>query len=284
MNPHVFDRTVGTGPTLLVTAGVDGDEYAGIEAAMQLIATYEKAPYVGRLIIVPIVNVSGFVNETSFNPEDGKYPKYMGVGKKNGTASQKLMHWLTQSYGVHADVWMDLHGGSLTEVLTPFVAHWKTGKKDVDARAADIIAHISVEHVLQERALLFGSARYLAQQGCAYILTESGERGERNAKAVAAHIDWVLVAMARLEMIKYPTRTRAHAVYGSLVEYQAPVDGVWYPSFDRPRKFKQGEMLGIVKTLSGKQVTIKAKHNCMMLWGKVTARAKKDEVLIGVGY
>lgn len=285
MNPFVFDRRASVGPTLLVTAGVDGDEYAGIEAAMQLIAKYAKAPYVGRLIIVPIVNVLGFMHETSFNPEDGKYPKYMGVGKKNGTASQKLMYWLTQSYGVHADVWMDLHGGSLTEVLTPFAALWKTGKKDVDGRAADIVSHLAVAHVSQERALLFGSARYLAQQGCAYILTESGERGERSAKAIAAHMDWVNVAMARLGMIKYPARTRTHIVYGSLVEYQAPADGMWYPSFDRPRGFKRGELLGTVKVLGEKQtVPLIAKQDCMMLWGKVTARAKKGEVLIGAGF
>lgn len=285
MNPFVFDRTGGAGPTLLVTAGVDGDEYAGIEAATQLVAAYEKTPFTGRLIIVPIVNTAGFAAETSFNPEDGKYPKYMGVGKKNGTASQKLMHWLTATYGIHAHVWMDLHGGSMTEVLTPFAAHWKTGKKDVDARGADIIAHISVEHVLHERALLFGSARYLAQHGCAYILTESGERGAREKKAIAAHIDWVEVAMARLGMIKHPARTRAHTVHGSLGEYLAPMDGIWYPSYDRPRVFTRGEVLGTVKTLRGKQsIPLKAKQDCMMLWGKVTARAKKGEVLIGVGF
>lgn len=285
MNPFVFDKTIGVGPTTLVTAGVDGDEYAGIEAAFQLITKYEKTPFIGRLIIVPIVNTAGFIHETSFNPEDWKYPKHMGIGKKNGSSSQKLMYWLTTTYGIHADVWMDLHGGSLTEVLTPFVAHWKTGKKEIDGRGRVIVSYLSVEHVLYETAKLFGSARYLAQHGCTYILTESGERGERNPKAIDAHIEWVKVAMATTGMIKHSSRSRTHIPYEHLAEYQAPAGGMWYPAFDRPRTFKRGETLGIVKTVNGKQsIALKAKQNSMMLWGKVTARAQKGEILIGVGF
>jgi predicted deacylase len=42
--------------TLLITAGIDGDEYAGIEVAYRLIDGSDR-PFAGRLLIIPIVNM-----------------------------------------------------------------------------------------------------------------------------------------------------------------------------------------------------------------------------------
>lgn len=285
MHPYVFDKTHGTGKTLLITAGVDGDEYAGIEAAYRLIERYKKQEFTGRLIIVPIVNLAGFQNETSWNPEDNKYPKLVGIGKSNGSASDRLMHWLISTYAVYADVWLDMHGGSITEVITPFVSSWKTGNTEVDALSAYVLSVLSVPYVLRAQTKLFGSARYLAKHGCAYLLTESGERGERRKDAIGKHTEWVEIAMKAVGMIEGVANPHEKTVFTHMRTYETKYDGRWYPAYVRPRNMKKGEVLGVVRSYEGKILEeIKAKEDCLMLWGKVTATAKKGETLIGVGF
>ncbi len=73
------------GKTLLITAGMDGDEYAGIEAAFQAVEKYQHETFSGRLIILPVVNILGFENESSQNPLDQKFPKYIFPGRANNT-------------------------------------------------------------------------------------------------------------------------------------------------------------------------------------------------------
>ena len=48
------------GPTLAVTAGVHGAEFASIEAALQLGRTLRPEDVRGRVIVVPIANVPAF--------------------------------------------------------------------------------------------------------------------------------------------------------------------------------------------------------------------------------
>ena len=55
---------------ILITAGVDGNEYDGINAAKTLISTYQgNIP----ITVIPIVNLAGYHAGTSYNPLDGKY-------------------------------------------------------------------------------------------------------------------------------------------------------------------------------------------------------------------
>jgi predicted deacylase len=102
------------GPTLLVTAGNDGDEYAGIAACYRIIEEFSSTRFCGTLIVVPIVNIPGFEAEKSENPMDGKFPKYIYPGNKLGSATERLRFWLSE-IAESSDFWMDLHGGSLVE-------------------------------------------------------------------------------------------------------------------------------------------------------------------------
>lgn len=107
------------GPSLLITAGNDGDEYAGIAAAYRLIEEFSKLSFAGKLRIIPIVNIPGFENEMSKNPIDQKFPKYIYPGNPSGSASERLRFWISE-FAESSDFWLDLHGGSLVESLVPF--------------------------------------------------------------------------------------------------------------------------------------------------------------------
>jgi predicted deacylase len=61
------------GPALLVTAGVHGAEYPGIQAAIELGRAVDPAELRGTLAIVPVVNIDAFWQRAMFVcPADGK--------------------------------------------------------------------------------------------------------------------------------------------------------------------------------------------------------------------
>ncbi|MCE7897977.1 MAG: hypothetical protein DPW11_01280 [bacterium] len=69
--PHVWHSHSTQQSRVLITAGVDGDEYDGICAAQALIQSY-NLPI--PITIIPIVNIPGYLSHTSYNPLDKRYP------------------------------------------------------------------------------------------------------------------------------------------------------------------------------------------------------------------
>ncbi|MFA0724879.1 succinylglutamate desuccinylase/aspartoacylase family protein, partial [Vibrio sp. 10N.222.49.E5] len=57
------------GPTLMVNAAIHGDELNGVEIARQLTNAIEPNKLKGTLIVVPIVNVFGFIHKSRYLPD-----------------------------------------------------------------------------------------------------------------------------------------------------------------------------------------------------------------------
>jgi predicted deacylase len=180
-----------SGPTLLVTAGVDGDEYAPIASAYEAAEKWGDGDFAGRLIIVPIVNVSGFDARISENPADGKFPKYCIPGNAWGSASERLMHYITHTYARHASLWLDLHSGAMGEVAINCLWNDITGTADVDARGKAFTHASGVQAAVREAAK--PTSRALARFGCTYVLAESEDEN--------THVAYIERAMHTLGML-----------------------------------------------------------------------------------
>lgn len=62
----------GTGPTVLLTGGVHGDEYEGPIALSELSRTLDPAEVQGRVVIMPAVNVPAVLADTRLSPFDNR--------------------------------------------------------------------------------------------------------------------------------------------------------------------------------------------------------------------
>jgi hypothetical protein len=85
----------GAGPTVLLTGGVHGDEYEGPIALARLIRELDLAKLTGRLIVVPAVNYPAFVAGTRTSPIDDINLNRTFPGKRNGTATEMIAHYVT---------------------------------------------------------------------------------------------------------------------------------------------------------------------------------------------
>ncbi len=67
--PIIVERSKTEGPTVLLTAGLHGDEINGVEIVRQLISKNINKPKTGTLICIPVVNIFGFMNQTREFPD-----------------------------------------------------------------------------------------------------------------------------------------------------------------------------------------------------------------------
>ncbi len=276
------------GKTLLVTGGMDGDEYAGMEACYRLIGRVKPENIAGRLIIIPIVNTPGFWEEKSVNPIDGKFPKFAGVGKALGSPTQRLVHWLVDTYAKHADLWLDLHGGSRNETLAPCLWAGETKIKNIDQDVQRFIAAFTPQFGIFERRLIpVGKDVALARMGCRYIVGEAGGSGRRLEKDIRQHESWITAALGFMGMMasKNPSRRIASMIYQNVDYITSKKPGCWFPADTTMRVVGKGEPLGVVRSLDGgKTETIRATHAGQLLWVKDGMRALPTDDLAAIAH
>lgn len=273
------------GKTLLVTAGMDGDEYTGIASAYQLIKKYQSGNFTGRLIVLPIVNIPGFEAECSRNPLDEKYPKAVFPGNARGSSTERLVNWLLHTYLSHADVWYDLHSGALSERLNPFLWTYKTGVTHVDQWMESFHKQSQADWIVYQSAPFLSKYRSLANNGCAYIMAESGERGYQKTEDIARHLQWIEAAMSSLDMIESQRdqRSSSPTIFHDVSFVLAPCDGLWSPRELSRAEVASQEILGTYRRLDEiESHELRAPSDGFPLWWKETMRMQKGEILCGL--
>lgn len=101
------------GPVLLVQAGVSGLE---IEPAMilpKVVRELNPAEISGTLLLVPLLNTSGFEFEQANAVWDDKNLNTLGRGNPDGTVSEQMIHTYYEQVISRADALIDIHTGSL---------------------------------------------------------------------------------------------------------------------------------------------------------------------------
>jgi N-alpha-acetyl-L-2,4-diaminobutyrate deacetylase len=99
----------GSGPTVLLTAGIHGDEYEGQIAIARLAQQLDPAEVSGRVIMLQAVNIPAALNGTRLSPIDDRDLNRCFPGDPRGTFSSMLAHFLDGVVLPHADVSVDVH-------------------------------------------------------------------------------------------------------------------------------------------------------------------------------
>lgn len=273
------------GKTLLITAGFDGDEYAGIEAAYRIIEKYQKRECAGRLIVIPIVNIPGFEAGVSLNPIDQKYPKNIYPGKQNGTSSEKLVNGLGK-YIDKCQVWLDLHGGSCDEYLEPYYYLYETGKREVDLFNEEVKKYLKSPKIIHLRQSFWSKPLKLAEKGINYIIAEAGCLGGRKKSDIKYHLGWVEQMMQLLGMTdKKPKENQENIpTFRDIRRFYAQKEGIWFPEV-LGGKVKEEQKLGEIRDLRGKLMQIiESPVKGEYLFGKTAMFCRKNEELVQICY
>lgn len=116
----------GEGPTVVMTAGVHGDEYEGQVALSELCRDLRPENIRGRLIIMPTANASACLAGQRNTPVDGLNLNRAFPGKPDGSFTSQLAYFIENELYQRADYAVDFHGGGVILNFLPatlFVAN-----------------------------------------------------------------------------------------------------------------------------------------------------------------
>ena len=109
----------GAGPTLVISAGVHGDEYEGQIAVANLAREIDARDLAGRLILLPMLNLPAAEAGTRVSPLDGGNLNRLYPGDAAGKPSQMIAHYHEEVILPLADYAVDLHSGGSSLIYPP---------------------------------------------------------------------------------------------------------------------------------------------------------------------
>ncbi|MGC8119542.1 succinylglutamate desuccinylase [Marinobacter sp. VGCF2001] len=118
ITPVLVVNGVNQGPTLCLTGAVHGDELNGIEIVRRTLYDLNPEKLSGRIIGVPIVNLTGFQQGSRYLPDRRDLNRHF-PGSPNGTLADRVAHSLFTKVIQHCDMLVDIHTGSLKRTNLP---------------------------------------------------------------------------------------------------------------------------------------------------------------------
>ncbi len=278
------------GPVLFVGGGVHGGEYPPIEAVIRLGQILDPSTLSGTVILMPVLNLPAFWSRSMFVcPVDNVNPNRVFPGDPNGSYSEQMTHALINEFIVHADAFLDLHGGDIPEALVPFTI-CRGGNEPVDAKSRDLAIAFGLPYVLTVTRPIQsakGSPSYVAaaERGVPALIAEAGGVGQLQAEAVADLINGVLRVLAHLGMMESNVPPAPAPTMLSAFEWvYASNAGMFYPSVAVNEAVHPGQEVGRIGSLFGDIVeTVIAPVVGHVLFLTINPAVQTGGLLMGIG-
>lgn len=244
----------GEGPTVLITAGIHNAEYVGIQAAMELCAELDADRLSGDVIILPLVNRTGFEHRTmSMVYEDGKNLNRIFPGNTDGTLGDKICHTMVEKLFPLADYYIDLHCGDGYEELAPHVYTLGAASPEVNEASDAMARAVDMPYRYASANASGGAYNHAGSMGVPGILMERGCKALWSREETEADKKDVYNVLKHLGVLEGPAEAYDH-VQRKLEKgffLNAGHTGLWYPVFRAGERFSKGALLGTIKDYFG---------------------------------
>lgn len=275
------------GKTILITAGVHGGEYVGIQAAIELSQKLKIQKVAGTIIIVKALNVPAFEHRNgSMGLTDGKNLNREFPGNPTGTEMERLAWAVSHELQPAADYYIDLHSGDDYEQLTPYVYYAGMADEETVSQSRRMAEQVDVPYMVRSNVASGGSYNYAASQGIPSILIERGGMGAWTSEEVRSTRRDVRNILCHLGIYqgKKDYRTYYPLEVTDICYQDASRDGLWYP-FKKPGDMiREGEILGEVRDYEGGLLELSvAEYDGVILYQTGTLQVLGDGPMIAYG-
>jgi predicted deacylase len=247
-------------------------------------------------------------------------PNRVFPGDPHGSYSEQMTHACINEFVVHADAYVDLHGGDIPEALVPFVI-CRAGNDEVAKKSKAIAMAFGLPYVLTVSKPVQpdkGQSSYAgaADKGIPAILAEAGGVGQMQDEAIELLVDGVVNVMRHLGMIndanfefqisksetnsKSKANKRARSAVATTKTSEADTaastlltkfewlytksTGVWYPKVAPGDSVREGEQIGTVGDLFGDTLEeIVSPVNGIVLFLTINPSVLEKGLLMGIG-
>jgi uncharacterized protein len=172
--PWVAFNGVLSGPTLCVIGGVHSIECTPIEGMLRIISELDPSTMMGRLLIIPVVNTTGFNARTPYeNQWDHLNQNKVWPGDPQGPLTKRVAHAVWTEFLSKADAVVDAHSADLGEDATRSVFVFKTEDEALRGRMLDMASCWDVDYV-ETAAVAGNTGEVVPRLGKPCVMTEAG--------------------------------------------------------------------------------------------------------------
>jgi len=260
-----------SGPAVVITGNVHGDEYIGVTAAHLLVDRLQHDLGRGAVHVYPSLNPNGLRSGNRGIGRDGPDLNRRFPGSRNGDFASLLALTIWEDLAARKpDLLIDLHADSGQSIPYAIIdrAVRKRGaaRKRMDARLrahAEATGLTVLHEYPDDLYLRFGLDRSLAgatvnHLGVPAVTIEAGPRGVVSMAAVGVMVNAVLGVLADVGMVEGgfepdPSR-RTDGPWRRTAGPQTTKPGVFEPALAPGSLFEPGDLLGRVHELQGRVV------------------------------
>jgi predicted deacylase len=268
--PALVIKGTTSGPILMITAGVHGDEFEGMVAIPKFVRSLNPGTLAGTVVGLPVCNPLAFEAQSreSSPAADGKNLAREFPGQSAGTPTQRLaaeLFSLVQRLLGPDDLFVDLHSGGSRYRYLPMV-----GYRDID---------VPSRNASEESARHFGNGRLWAicddpgtfnsetsRVGIPTIGTESTGQGGCRPEDVADYVKGLCNLLRYRGMIPGRLPAREDAPARQPTQIYASTSGLFLAHTDLGHRVTSGEVLGSVLSSFGNTLERLAAPHAGQIW------------------
>ncbi len=276
-------RGLEAGPSLLVTAGVHGGEYCGIDAAMQFAKGLDPSGLCGDVTVLALVNRPSFYAKRQYVvPEDGLNVNRVFPGRPDGSLAERLAY-AVMTVAATAQHWVDLHSGDLHEALWPFVIYSPDGPPTLAQTARRMAEAYGIPVLVESPALAGGTYQAGTRAGIAAILAESGQMGQLEPASVTRHVTGLQNVYRVLGLAQEPAQVFETTTYTQNLWVRSPREALQHPQVRVGQAVQAGEAGAILTDEFGDVLDrIAVPHDGRVLFHATSLAINADDPLFAV--
>ncbi len=277
---YVF-RSKVSGPIVLLSGGLHGDEVDGVEIIRRLIKENTLVNLNrGTVIAIPVMNIYGFLNYSREVP-DGKDINRSFPGSIHGSLASRMAHHLTRSVLTEIDFGIDFHTGGANRYNFPQIRFYENDPKAKEI-AGLFNAPISLSSNLIDKSL----RKEAYKMGKSIVVYEGGEsmrfdqnsiqQGILGAKKVLQHLGMLdkTIQLKENQSIHCNTSTWVRAKNSGLLQLKC----------NSGEQVKKKQVLAIITDPFGQfETKIKAPDNAVIIGHSNAPLVNQGDALFHLG-
>lgn len=258
--PIIIERSKKPGPTILITAGIHGDEVNGVEIVRQIISKGINKPKKGTIICVPVINVFGFIHMDREFP-DGRDLNRVFPGIKGGSLASRVAFKLVTEVIPHADLIMDFHTGGAGRFNAAQIRIIKN-----EPKLKELAQVFAPPFILYSKNIDKSFRKTCFKLGIPILLFEGGKSFNIDTKITNTAVNGVKRMLHHYDMLNAQfkvTQVKEQSIFILQSKWvRAKYSGMFKPIAKINSKVKKGDVLGNITDPYGESNHyVKAPHN-----------------------
>lgn len=250
---HVFNSKCA-GPTILLQAGLHGDEINGVETLRRMLEGDYFQLEKGAVVVVPIVNVFGFIHFSRDVP-DGKDVNRSFPGSKNGSLASRIAYHYTKEILPQIDFGIDLHTGGGQRHNFPQVRY-----TEGDTLSQEMAGVFSAPFQFASKLISGSFRKAFSKLGKSILVYEAGESMRFDENAIEMACAGIKNVLQHFGMLQNPIQLKNQSVHFQQTRWlRAPRAGMFVPKIVNGSAIEKGQVLGwVTDTFAKKSKGVKS--------------------------